>query len=264
VPYVNGDIPVIVRDKPPVQPSLSFYPFQGINNRIQLLLHPSVGMTSQKPVAILEQDKSYFVDQYLAETGVQTSFDNIESLSFVSDNPVDSYQLFRLKSKPATYADFESGLIRTIGSNISPSESLKDEIVSNTVYYYCARAIDIHGNISNPTPIFKIEMVDNGGQIYLRQELFMFESPTTEYAKSGRRFIYIEPALQQLALSENPPSNIGSPNVLSAPISNVLGAPNIDSVWNNIYKIRLTSTKTGRKLDLNITFKNTGIVNPSE
>ncbi len=264
VPYINGTLATVIHDKPPVQPDISFYSFQGINNRVKILLQPSTGRESQKPVAILEQDKSYFVEQYLAETGIQTSFDNIERLSFLSDDPVESYQLFRINTEPTTYADFESGLVRTIAGNVSPSEDLKDEIIPNTVYYYCARAIDVHGNVSNPTPIFKVEMVDNGGQIFLRQELFMFEAPTNQYTKSGRRFIYIEPSFQQLAVDEEDPTALGTPNILSAPISSILGAPEIDKVWEKTFKIRTTSKKTGRKLDLNITFKNTGIVNPSE
>ena len=90
----------------------------------------------------------------------------------------------------------------------------------------------------------------------------MFESIQPQYTKSGRRFIYIEPSLQQLALEPN--ANIGTPNINNPPNSSILGADGVDSVWNNTYKIRVTSKKTNRKLDLNVTFTNTGIVNPSE
>ena len=119
-----------------------------------------------------------------------------------------------------------------------------------------------NGNISNPTHIFELEMIDNAGQIFLRQEIFTFESAKPKYTTEGRRFIYIEPSLQQLALEDT--ASAGTPNVNNPPNSSILGGPSISKVWGETFKIRVRSTKTGRKLDLNITFKNTGIVNPSE
>ena len=54
------------------------------------------------------------------------------------------------------------------------------------------------------------------------------------------------------------------PNPQNAPDSNILGVPDVDKVWDKVFKVRLTSKKTGRKIDLNLTFKNTGITNTSE
>jgi hypothetical protein len=260
VPYVIGGITIATQDKPPVSPNLSFYPFKGINNRVKILLQSSTGIQTEKPIALRAEDRAFFEDEYLAQTGVEKAFAQITDLQFRSDDPVDLYQLFRLRTAPTSYEDFEN--FNVIDPPYGRAGSATDTIQPNRKYYYCARAVDIHGNISNPTHIFEIEMVDNGGQIFLRQSIFMFESIQPQYTKSGRRFIYIEPSLQQLALEPN--ANIGTPNINNPPNSSILGADGVDSVWNNTYKIRVTSKKTNRKLDLNVTFTNTGIVNPSE
>ena len=91
----------------------------------------------------------------------------------------------------------------------------------------------------------------------------MFEVPKETFTKTGRRFIYIEPSLQQTVLEE--PSAAGAPSGNNLPNSTILGANGLQKkIWNETMKIRLTSKKTGRKMDLNLTFKNTGVQNPSE
>jgi hypothetical protein len=267
VPYVAGDIVTMVEDKPPTVPEISFYPFRGVNNQVKILLNASTGITSEKPIAILEEDKDFFADEYLAQTGRDASYDNIETIEFRSDDPVDAYTLFRTTTKPSSYRDFESGARRSINPDRGIPGSFTDTIRPNTKYYYCARAVDVNGNISNPTHIFEIEMIDNAGQIFLRQDIMQFESSKIEYTKTGQRYIYIEPSMLQLALDDA--SLAGpSPSPAIQPNNSILGSmgtnTGVDKVWEKTFKIRTTSKKTGRKLDLNVTFKNTGIVNPSE
>jgi len=267
VPYVAGDIVTIVEDKPPTVPEISFHPFRGVNNKVKILLRASTGITSEKPIAILEEDKNFFADEYLAQTGLPASYDNIETIEFRSDDPVDAYTLFRTTTKPSSYRDFESGAESSINPDRGIAGSFTDTIRPNTKYYYCARAVDVNGNISNPTHIFEIEMIDNAGQIFLRQDIIEFESSQIEYTKTGQRYIYIEPSMLQLALDDaslagpSPSPAIQPNNSILGPMGTDIG---VDKVWEKKFKIRTTSKKTGRKLDLNVTFKNTGIVNPSE
>ena len=68
----------------------------------------------------------------------------------------------------------------------------------------------------------------------------------------------------QLAMLDASDDNLGTPSTTNPPYPSILGASGVDAVWEKTFKIRTTSKKTGRKLDLNLTFKNTGIVNPSE
>jgi len=122
----------------------------------------------------------------------------------------------------------------------------------------------MHNNKSNPTHIFEIEMVNNNGQIFLKQEIFNFESIPEIYIKSGRRFLYVEPALRQVIYDPSTASPGAVALDIAPPTNTLLGAPDIDRVWGKNFKVRVMSKKTGRKIDLNITFKNSGIVKPSE
>ena len=287
VPYIQGEIKAIaVAGAPPVSPEISFYSPKGHNSKVRILLNSSTGAYEDKPIAILESDKEKIKNDFMQQTGIFKSFDEIldagDKIQYKSKDPVNKYQIFKIDFKPSSYQDFNSGLMEAppggfLLTNVDGSTpglievdpvvgipgDYIDTIEPNRKYYYCARSIDIHDNISNPTYIYEIEMVDNSGQIFLRQNLFMFESPKETFTKTGRRFIYIEPSFQQTVLED--PAAAGVPSGNNLPNSTILGANGLDQkIWNETMKIRLTSKKTGRKMDLNLTFKNTGVQNPSE
>ena len=264
VPYSFEGIQVSVVDRPPVSPELSFYPMKGVDTRVKVLLNSSTGDYMDKPIAILDSDRQFIEEEYLGQTGVDKTYDEIRSsgskIRYTSDDPVDKYQLFRINVEPTSYEDFNNNFVE-IDPDVGTPGYFEDIIIPNRKYYYCARSVDIHGNISNPTYIFEIEMFNNEGQIYLRQQIFTFKAQKPTYIKQGRRFIYIEPSFQQVALDPN--ANIPAPSDLDeTPEDSLLGVAD-SKCWQKDFKIRVTSKKTGRKMDLNITFKNSGVTNPS-
>ena len=272
VPYVVGGIEAVVIDRPPVPPEISFYPFQGVNNQVEILLNSSTGRITAKPVAIMDGDAEMFEDQYLHQYGNSMSFTEIatqeKTLEFVNDDPVKSYQLFRLTGAPQSYVDFNSAGIVDLDPPYGIPAAFVDILLPNQKYYYCARSRDIHNNLSNPTFVFELELVDNNGQIFLRQEVYTFPTVQAQSTKPGRRFIYVAPSLQQAALEHAQVAAIAVVNTAEAPPDSILGSFDLnetfDPVWEKDFKLRITSKKTGRKLDLNIKFKNSGIVNQTE
>tara|TARA_B100000700_G_C14981976_1_gene826866 strand:+ start:91 stop:1389 length:1299 start_codon:yes stop_codon:yes gene_type:complete len=281
IPY-SSHISTIL-DNPPVPPDFRIVPYSGVSNRLLLLLNSSTGEYTTTPVIIKETDRDAIINQYVAQGNTLATDVTLEELiengklriTYKNDDPIDRYEIFRTTTKPNSYTDFAvsgaphkiiSGRI-TIDKRASGAH-LIDKVIPNTKYYYCVRAIDVHNNFSNPTHIFEAELVDNEGQVYLILKTIYLENITDQKikTKSGRRYVYIEPSLRNLQYT-TPISQTATTSTL--PGNNILDqvtltdAGNIDAdCWDKTLKIRVTSKKTGRKVDLNVTFKNTGVITP--
>ncbi len=52
---------------------------------------------------------------------------------------------------------------------------LNDKNTPNKKYYYTFKTIDYHGNISNPSPVYEVEIVDDNGASYFLMNTVNFE-----------------------------------------------------------------------------------------
>ena len=267
VPMIEDGLETMVVDRPPVPPEMSFYLHKGVNNKLRILLNGNVGRYDQVPIEILDSDPAFFEKEYLAQTGEELPYTTIKKdkkkIRFSSDDPVDAYQLFRLESPPENYKSFVNSLVSApeLDPTYGTPSSYVDTVVPNRIYYYCARSVDVHGNYSNPTTIIEVEVIDNEGKIYLKQKPYTFKSAKQRLIKSARRFIMIEPALQQAMYDQGDSPSNAAPK---ATPTHHLGQSRLqDSLWNKRFKIRICSKQTGRKIDLNIRFKNSGTAKES-
>ena len=124
--------------------------------------------------------------------------------------------------------------------------SYVDEIQPNKKYYYVARCVDFHGNISNPTPIYELEVINDNGLIIPVVKVVDFDKEETKKQayKSFKRYIKIQPAIRHRLVNTEKSSD-----------SNIqLGKDEI-APWDRRFKLRLTSKSTGKKIDVNFTFK---------
>ena len=267
----HATVTSLISDKPPVPPDIRFVPYRGENDKILILLAPNIGRRTTIPIRLEASDETFIVDEYYSQKGITITPDQIGTLTipleYASDDPVRTYEVFRVNRKPTSYSDFVNQEIARVEEQLSPNKfstgaSYLDFIEPNVRYYYCARSIDRHQNISNPTFVFEIELVDNAGQLFLRKKLFTFETEPQKKSVAVRRLLAIEPAqLQQVFEMANTNIATGSAVLGTAPPNNEIGAA-ADAVWDKKFKVRLISRKTGKKLDLNITFKNSGVTNP--
>ena len=271
---------VSIMDSPPVPPNLRIIPYAGVSTRLLLLMNSNTGEYDARPVVIKDTDTEMIPNQYVSQTGNPISPDSIRDeiadpssqlvIQYKNDDPITKYEVFRITNRPTSYDDFNTSNNphKTITGQIAADKEttagvLIDEVQPNTKYYYCVRAIDVHNNFSNPTHVFEAELVDNDGQVYLILKTILFENDMSgDNTKPGRRFLYIEPSIRNLSVPAVPPAN-STANDLPNTTAPLFGATDSgDTCWNKTFKVRLTSKKSNKKIDLNILFKNTGVINP--
>jgi hypothetical protein len=267
---------VAIEDRPPVAPDVTIVPYSGVSNRLLLLMNSSTGEFTTSPVIIKPSDAEQIAKQYTAQTNIPITpedaaaqvADGTLKLEYRNDDPISRYEVFRTTTRPTSYASFNTNLSphKTVTGKVrldkeSSAAHLIDNIRPNTKYYYCFRALDVHNNFSNPTHVYEVEIVDNQGQIYMILNTFMFTTEVENKAfKSGRRYVYIEPSLRNVIYDGTIAAGVMETDIPGSGTP-ILG-PSTDNCWEKTFKVRLTSKKTGKKVDLNILCKNTGVANP--
>jgi len=186
---------------------------------------------------------------------------NIESqkIHFETDDYIKQYQVFRIDKKPISYKDF-AGSLRQPPLELK-QDAFVDTLVPNKKYYYIFRAVDIHGNISNPTPVYEVELVFNSGATYPIIKVVDFEQILPQVKeKPMRRFVHIIPSFAQSKMNVIRDESLAmDPNIPYGTLPYNESANSFGDVFSDKkaekpkrFKIRFTSKSTGRKFDLNL------------
>ena len=190
------------------------------------------------------------------------------SKGFVDENeePSRAFEIYRLSSPPSSYADFFNNQIayiptddKSIGYRAGNAVSHIDDLLPNTRYYYMFRSIDIHGHYSYPSEIYEVELIDDSGAVYPRVRVVdptdMQSRKTSQ--KNLKRFLQIKPQLSQRLFNVNETfAPLDQDENASAPVADTIALGyKEEKIWDRKFKVRLTSKKSGKKIDLNIIFK---------
>lgn len=287
-----------ISDNPPPSPSVEILPYINIDNQVMIKMEGSIDDYVATPIFLREGDEekyekiSEFQRDFLESIETNTMANpGSTAVRFRSDDIVTGFEIFRTTTKPRSWASFRDNLLTTIGTGgMSNSSFYKDDVVPNVDYYYTFRAIDIHGNTSNPTAIYKLRMVNDAGLIYPMISTIALSDEVTEreelYTGTVDKYLSISPVSQQLVLNMAESGMLRSMRDFDpadlAPgteIHNVYGgsATSVRLQADNKYvigttggqgkkfKIRLTSKSSGKRLDLNVHFKirqETPIIDP--
>jgi hypothetical protein len=261
-----------VLDKPPIFPDVLITPYKGVNDKLLINLNQNVGEYFMKPITFNANEE----DQYKKQIDSQkvslpgTGESCMPEIKYKGDDTIGKdghFEVYRLNKKPQTYGDFEGRLLTKIrgfhemevGHMETDSVSLRDDILPNRKYYYTFRAVDVHGNVSNPTPVFEVEMVDDNGTVYMLQRIIEMAPPDIkDVSKSAKKYIQIKPNFEQSIISMDS-KFVGKSESAFNPDTAYgvkLGAMPV-SVFGKRYKIRITSKSSGKQIDLNVTFNRT-------
>ena len=255
--------PVIsIMDSPPPPPEASIVPFRAVDDRVLIMLNGSVDTFNAEPISILPSDDEFFrkiresqlssTELYI-DTVAEQTFDggpkikvlDKGKIKFSSDDVISSFQIFKTSSPPQKWTDFDLYV-----ENLSET-SLVDNVLPNKKYYYTFRSVDEHGHISNPTPIYEVELISEHGAVkpIIRHYEFPEDKPETPI-KDCQKYIYIKPSLKQVYSKES--SDSLNYMFTEPPYGDADGEA--DPVSKKRFKVRLTSKSTGKKIDINLAF----------
>jgi len=244
---------VSIVDRPPIAPQVTFLPFQGIEDRLRIMLQSNFGSVKQKPIKILEQDEELIKKMRIAQSSNVTTGE----IEYSNDSLPESFQAIRLETAPESYNDFSNSThVReypTIGRTIIIEE---DVFEPNKNYYYIFRALDKRG-VSNPTEVYRFRLVSYANGIFMDVEQYDFKEPEIGEI-CFRELIQIEPNLKQRSVDFSNIESLGTPEFFNQapPIRDIkLGNEKTDPVWGRKFKMRITSKSSGRAMDVVFKFK---------
>ena len=171
-------------------------------------------------------------------------------------------EVYRLSTRPTAITDFEGAKIAEIDlafENLSQysykNAFFDDTLKTNQKYYYLFRVLNQQRVLSHLTEITEAELINDGGYKYavfntlyeyeLEEEVF--DNPSVAFKK----LIQLQPNLEQLQFDTE---NLDYNESAISQIENLTIGASDDSIWDKTFKVRLTSKKTGKKIDLNITY----------
>tara|TARA_B100000683_G_scaffold187877_1_gene181181 strand:- start:12035 stop:15178 length:3144 start_codon:yes stop_codon:yes gene_type:complete len=265
---------IMMFDSAPIVPEVEFVPYKGIDHKILCVFKGSVGRSQMPTIMINSDRKAYGPNFAMTEeqaVNLQRKYQKNEilpgeNLLYESDDRPEFFEVYRLTKAPYSYKDFDGQLYARVttripsekstypASDIMPkygdSASMVDIIAPNRKYYYMIRQVDVHGNFSNPSPVFEVEMVKQKEVIYPLIKEYIFKDPIPRTNKKYfNKYIKIAPTVQQVLIT-----NTEATSAFDAANGAIqLGAADTN-IWGKKYKVRITSTTTGKSADLNIQF----------
>ena len=244
-------------DSPPLPPDVNIVPYRGENGKALIWLNSTVGEQEMYPIAISKSDRNLINDirrdKFLGPT---------DKITYRSDDNASAFEILRLSVRPEKYSDFVNNRRAYLTTQIeaesferASSASMVDDVLPNQKYYYTFRTVDIHGNRSNPTKVYEIELVDNDGAVYMITNIIDLEEIPEPHdsVRQVKRYAHIVPRVTQ-GLFNIAKSNLEDAESALEARSYALGVED-ESIWGKKFKIRFISKSTGRKIDLNVTYK---------
>ena len=238
---------------------MDIVPYQLIDNSQRIGYFMSFGshITQTFPTPVTPDDDDYRESYLHARDYIDTS-----NIMFETISRPRYIEVFRLPYRPKSLRDFDGALITTLDLAYEEdfdysykSINFDDTINTNQKYYYMMRTLNQQRNIGHLSEIYEVQLINDGGYLYaIFNVLYHYEIEQEVFinpAKSFKKIFQLQPNMSQIELIT---TDVDYSQEASEQIGNVHVGDVEDSIWDKTFKIRLTSKKTGRKIDLNITY----------
>ena len=250
----SADSAISFIDLPPKPTYMDVYPKRGINDRVVMVFGEYASSLFPE---VVEIPKKYWLDgwdkakDFYVKYAPQNPPLKDDDMVFMSAE-VEKILIYRIENdKPTSEDDFTE-----IFDEVTPLfDGHSKEIIlkPNTKYYFATRSITYSGLSSYLSEVYSIELVDDGGAVYpLISTIQLEKKQSVGKDKLGFTSAFrVEPALLQQA-----------PDTVNNRIGHLdsYGGGSVfvaQGVTRPQFKIRLTSKKTGRKVDFNVIYQKT-------
>ncbi len=267
---------------PPVIPNVNTTSYQNVNNKVIMFLSKNLG-----PFISYANEPAFFTKEQFDQS--KQIIEKKKGLTYepnliysFSQNKERYFVIYRTETKPKTYSSIikEQNVIKRLDIT-KLQTSLADTVSPNTKYYYCFRIEDIDGVTSDVTLIYEIEIVDESGTIYMKQEVFKPEKPKVfKKALPFENRTRIAPTSLQIKIPDNlinvfplvlagnnkppqdkfigalPPISVSKEEkiAVSAVKQQDFIVPNSVFDSNKQFKARIQSLNSKKKFDININY----------
>lgn len=246
---------IFIADSPPIAPDVELLTYRGVDNKVLILFNQMIDKKVQVPIFINPSDEENFLEKQYPSQQIQP----YNPIIYESDDPTD-FELFRVDRKPTKYKDFIHGKYLTIKTHNATSAAFEDKIMPNRYYYYTFRSQDMHGYVSNPTPVYEFVLIKEGETLYPRIRIIKFAKPEppVQKTRSFKKYVKIGFSPRQYQIPEDQVQNINTGlinNDIPIGISedNIIGS-------DRTFKFRIRSKSTGKLIDINVTFKKNKVI----
>ena len=196
--------------------------------------------------------------KYLESNNVHRS----EKLPKFSRSHPSIVQVFRRTEKPTSYSDFKRGdlifekTLQLHESKFNASNCIYEQkIPTNRKFYYMFRFLSQNGIPGATSAVIEAELINDGGYKYAT-----FKSHTEndlaiiDNKQNSIQFKKLLQFLPNAIHTEFDDAEVNYDNPAATEIGNLTVGPTDNSLWGKMFKVRLTSKKTGKKIDFNITY----------
>lgn len=241
-------------DGPPIPPEVEFVSYISVDDRIQILFRSNSGQRYEIPITFTEEEELYI-------ESLPSNFRKDDKVLFRNDDLPSAFEIRRQDYKPTNYEDFNVQPYIVSSELNAPSASKMEKQIKNKKYYYLFRTIDRHGHKSNPSDVFQVELVDDGGFVYQEVERVNFEQQNGREQNKVVRdssYIRIKPSVLQTQIDyENSPGYIDKNGNIASSAKDIIPKIGIadHSIFDRKFKQRVRSKKTGKVIDINFTYK---------
>jgi hypothetical protein len=263
---------VATMDHPPVAPDIT--PYQRMDNSQIIGFYINKEAFRVTPKTEVESETKITTGQYptpisAADTEIRNnylSYNNLLDSSILSKDsvsPIVSLQVYRIDKEPTSISNFDGNLVyvkdltnNSTGQNYYSNCFYEEKVQTNKKFYYLFRFVNANGVTGHLPPVQVAELKDDGGYKYTEFDViyeseFEQESPR-DISIAFKKILDIKPTINHLVYDD---SNVDYGETAASQVGNLTVGAAEDLIWDKSFKFRLTSKKTGKKIDLNITYK---------